>query len=178
MRKARDAQTVLLNIPEYQKCQSISIFMSMPKGEVQTKDIVRHALQSGKKVFIPYIYKSKQSGDQKPDSIMDMLHLTDEDDYQSLTPDKWGIPSIDASTVEKRTNCFGGRGLSEQCFDSKATDGLDVIIVPAVAFDQELNRLGHGKGYYDNFISRYRKRFSDQEPTKRRPYLSTCFRPL
>jgi 5-formyltetrahydrofolate cyclo-ligase len=29
---------------------------------------------------------------------------------------------------------------------------IDIVIVPAVAFDQSLNRLGYGKGYYDKFL--------------------------
>ena len=32
---------------------------------------------------------------------------------------------------------------------------IDVIIVPAVAFDRLMNRIGHGKGYYDKSLSNY-----------------------
>lgn len=35
---------------------------------------------------------------------------------------------------------------------SHAIDDIDVAIVPMVAFDG-LNRLGHGKGYYDKYLS-------------------------
>ncbi len=33
----------------------------------------------------------------------------------------------------------------------------DIIFVPMVAFDKNLNRLGYGKGYYDRSISKLRK---------------------
>ena len=33
----------------------------------------------------------------------------------------------------------------------------DIIFVPMVGFDRDLNRLGYGKGYYDRTISKLRK---------------------
>ena len=33
----------------------------------------------------------------------------------------------------------------------------DIIFVPMVGFDKNLNRLGYGKGYYDKTISKLRK---------------------
>lgn len=35
---------------------------------------------------------------------------------------------------------------------SSNSPGLDLILVPAVAFDASFNRLGHGKGFYDRYI--------------------------
>jgi len=34
----------------------------------------------------------------------------------------------------------------------------DVLFIPLVAFDKNLNRLGYGGGYYDRFISRFLKK--------------------
>ena len=31
----------------------------------------------------------------------------------------------------------------------------DIIIMPILAFDKHLNRLGYGKGYYDKFLNNY-----------------------
>lgn len=34
---------------------------------------------------------------------------------------------------------------------------LDLIIVPGIAFDQNLNRIGYGKGFYDKFLTSLKK---------------------
>jgi 5-formyltetrahydrofolate cyclo-ligase len=127
----------------------------MPSGEISTREIVHDAFKNGKAVFIPFTYKLSQSRDSWPSSIMDMLELDSLDEYKSLQPDKWGIPSLDKASVPKRRNCFGGQGKSEGGVDRKGHDDeLELIVMPGLAFDQSLDRLGHGKGYYDFFLQR------------------------
>ena len=36
-------------------------------------------------------------------------------------------------------------------------DKIDMVLVPLLVFDQEGNRIGYGKGYYDRFLSLCRK---------------------
>jgi len=43
----------------YREAKRVGIYLSMPTGEVQTDAIVRHALESGKKVFVPYLHKAE-----------------------------------------------------------------------------------------------------------------------
>lgn len=102
---------------------------------------------------------------------MDMLHLRSADDYHSLKPDSWGIPSLDATTVQARGNCFGGHGLGG---DGSETRPLDLILMPGAAFDQTFRRLGHGKGYYDRFLQKYQDAVRNV-PNGRMPLLGAYF---
>lgn len=89
---------------------------------------------------------------------MDMVRLNDIADYESLERDKWGIPSIDPTTVSQRERILDGPVRHEQADNPQAT--LDLILMPGVAFDlapgsNEIRRMGHGRGFYDLFLERY-----------------------
>lgn len=149
--------------------------MSMPKGEIQTERVVRHALGAGKHVFVPYIYKPVPQTAGSPASVMDMLQLASEADYATLEPDKWGIPSIPKESITERANCFGGKGLTDAKAPTDDAIGLDVILMPSMAFDHEMNRLGHGKGYYDNFLTRYTSKGNKEGHARKKPFLGMSF---
>jgi 5-formyltetrahydrofolate cyclo-ligase len=121
----------------------------MPGKEVSTNEIVRDALNSGKQVFVPYIYELNVG--KEKDKVMDMLRLRDESDLDSLKPDAWGIPTLSADSVQRRDNALGGDGIESD----NASPRLDLIFVPSVAFDHQRRRLGHGRGFYDRYLERY-----------------------
>ena len=123
----------------------------MPTGEIQTDAIVRHALGSGKQVFVPYLHKAQNPAPNTPKSVMDMVDLRSLSDYDSLRRDSWGIPTVGTETVNEREHIL-----------RKGTKPLDMILMPGVAFEMDpssrfLRRLGHGKGFYDYFLHRYRE---------------------
>ncbi|KAJ5722789.1 hypothetical protein N7488_000824 [Penicillium malachiteum] len=140
------ATTKFLSLPEYQNAKSIAVYLSMPTGELSTRSIVQDAFERGKSVYIPYIHTVEKV------SVMDMLALESMTEFESLQPDNWGIPSLQPTQVPGRRN-----GLTD--------NGLDLIVMPGMAFDQEFRRLGHGKGYYDHFLTRY------SEQSKKMPFL-------
>lgn len=59
---------------------------------------------------------------------------------------------MDAKIITPYTNFFTNKfGILEPVAE-KNMDEIDVAVIPMIAFDG-LNRLGHGKGYYDRFLS-------------------------
>ena len=106
----------------------------------------------GKATFIPYTRRQV--------ATMEMLSLQSWEDYQNLPRNSWGIPTPPLSSIPSRENCLEGTG--------KGGDGdkrgLDLIVVPGVAFDVKCRRLGHGKGYYDTFFARYRDTLGGKMP--------------
>ncbi|KAF2180623.1 5-formyltetrahydrofolate cyclo-ligase [Zopfia rhizophila CBS 207.26] len=153
-----NAVRTLLSMPEYKSARRISVYLSMPSGEISTTGIVHDALKQGKRVFIPYTYKLAASQGQ-PKSIMDMLELQSVSDYESLEPDNWGIPTPSQDSIPSRANSLGGMGVTEgEVKETAETEaGLDLIIMPGMAFDSNFGRLGHGKGFYDYFLQRCHK---------------------
>lgn len=119
----------LLDSAAYQSANRLSIFLSMD-DEINTGDILQHSLGSGKACFIPrYDSKSRQ---------MAMVLLRSLEDYNSLPETSWRIkqPSLE----EERENAL-------------QTGGLDLVLVPGLAFTEQGHRLGRGRGYYDTFLS-------------------------
>ncbi|MEG1574336.1 MAG: 5-formyltetrahydrofolate cyclo-ligase [Bacteroidales bacterium] len=68
------------------------------------------------------------------------------------------LPSVDGDTItihkytpEKMK--IGAFGIKEASGKIIPPEEIDLIIVPGVAFDEEKNRLGRGKGFYDKLLA-------------------------
>ncbi|KAL7293654.1 hypothetical protein TKK_0012733 [Trichogramma kaykai] len=129
----------LISLPEYQSSQRISIFLSTPE-EVDTVNILEDIFNKNKEVFVPR-YNGK---------TMEMVKLYSMEDYEKLPLTKWNIKQ---PTVQE---------IRERAFEN---GGLDLIILPGVAFTLSGKRIGHGKGYYDKYLE------SVALHEKRMPYL-------
>ncbi|KAJ4515593.1 hypothetical protein ABEF93_007949 [Exophiala dermatitidis] len=167
-RQSRIITKHVLQLPAYQDAKSIAVFLSMPAGEVSTRDIVLHAFDDGKSVFVPYLH----AGDAPKSRVMTMLQLHDQADFESLKPDAWGIPSISKDSVERRRNALGGIGISNAPLEGQDHYPLlDLILTPSVAFDQHHRRLGHGKGFYDRYLQTYKNALDSSKAARKMPHL-------
>lgn len=153
----------------------------MPKGEISTGAIVTDAFGHRKQVFVPYLYKTQPKDQGKPQSVMEMVSLHSINDWEGLSRDAWGIPTVPEKSIIERQRVLGDKHSdneehkegSQNNIDRKTgTEKLDMIVMPGMAFDKGLSRLGHGKGFYDYFLQRYRS--SKGAPM---PFLGTliCF---
>lgn len=132
LRQSRAVTSRLLQLPQFQSSARVSVYLHMD-DEVQTLDIVRHLINAGKQCFIPR-YDSTSSH-------MDMVRLHSMSDYDALPLTKWNIKQP---------------GLDESREEAIASGGLDLVLVPGLAFTRSGDRLGRGRGYYDRFLSRCR----------------------
>ena len=99
--------------------------------------------------------------------FMDMKNEVRITKLMKLYPEKsFFIPKItDSKNREMKINKYEGNELVLQKFgyyESSSSDFyneniLDIVIVPAVVFDLEKNRIGFGGGYYDTFLKKIRR---------------------
>lgn len=141
----------------------------MPEGEVSTTAIVEAALLDGKSVFVPYIYK-REGGQGKEMAMLELKHSERPD---NLERDAWGIPTLSKESIAARRNALGGFGIEQSEMSSGEVPPLDLIFMPAVAFDRDFRRLGHGKGFYDRYLSQYETSLEARRPKVDTPLLST-----
>ncbi|GAA5854963.1 hypothetical protein JCM8547_002324 [Rhodosporidiobolus lusitaniae] len=139
----------LLSSPWYTSAHSISCYLSTPSGEVQTDSLICHALKEGKRIYVPYCPVESKTE-------MRMLRLRDEKHFEGLKENRWGIKEVDPAEVDSLEDA-----------DDPLTPGLDLILVPGLAFDPLRRRLGHGRGYYDRYLTScldYPARFGKPPP--------------
>lgn len=146
----------------------------MPKREMSTIAIVVDALLHDKEVYVPYTYRFAPPMFGVPASVMDMVSLHSQEDLEGLEADSWGIPTPSPLSIAHRKRCLSEEPLDGQDLQipHASVEGLDMVIMPGMAFDRRLARLGHGKGYYDFFLTRYQQLLDGSGgPGTRMPFL-------
>lgn len=117
--RGRRAQERLMALPEFQRARTLACYLAMP-AEVPTDAILAAcAADGGRRVAVP-AWRPQQRA-------YGLCWMTPE---TPLRRGIWGIP-------EPAEPAWVG------------DEALNLIVVPAVAFDTRCGRLGHGGGYYD-----------------------------
>ena len=115
----------LFSNEDFLKSKCLMLYCSRGTGEVETGPIIKKALRAGKKVVLPVTLVKDRN--IKPVYLRDTM---------SLKKGPYGIyePKAGSNTTPA------------------ALEDIDLVIVPGLAFDRKNNRIGRGKGYYDNFL--------------------------
>jgi len=113
--------------PSYQACETVMFYLAMP-DEAQADLLIADALKQGKKVCVPLL--GAKYGE------MNAVEIVSLDD---LSVGKFGLRAPDSNKAK-----------------IIAPSLIDLVVVPAVAFDRQGNRIGMGAGYYDRFLAQVR----------------------
>jgi 5-formyltetrahydrofolate cyclo-ligase len=129
-RPVRDAR-ILAQVqahPAWAEAGTVSCFVGV-KSEVATLPIIEAALAAEKRVGVPVVEGGK-------------LVLYDLRALDELAPAPFGLlePRADLRTPARVID----------------PAGVDLFLVPGVAFDRSGGRVGYGKGYYDGLLPRAR----------------------
>ncbi|MFH1787089.1 MAG: 5-formyltetrahydrofolate cyclo-ligase [archaeon] len=127
MKSLKIAEAVMC-LPEYEEADMILFYVSQG-DEVRTHGLIKDSLYIGKGVAVPV--SNTQTGE---------IEVYEIKDFSELVPGAYGI--LEPAPKFRRH------------IDSAE---IDLVVVPGVAFDENGNRLGRGKGYYDKFLAKLPK---------------------
>lgn len=115
----------LFDMRWYKEARTIFCYMSTER-EVQTDKIISQAILDGKRIAIPRCLGN---------GIMESRIYFEDDRTYPLESGTLGIrePKIESPLID--------------------ASEIDLAIIPCLSCDKEGNRLGHGAGYYDRFLS-------------------------
>jgi 5-formyltetrahydrofolate cyclo-ligase len=131
---ARSAQSAaihkrVLSLPEVQAAKSICVYVSF-RDEAETHELVRSFLTSETTVTVPKIVAVKDKRGRRIEA-----HTIRS--WSELEPGAFGI-------LEPR---------SSEVFNAP----IDICLAPGLAFTERGDRLGYGRGHYDEFLARRRE---------------------
>lgn len=120
----------LTQIEHIQQARHIALFLSFD-GELNTQPLIDYFWQQGKQIYLPVLH---------PFSEGSLLFLR----YDPQTP--------------LETHRFGMAQPALNVNHVIPVADLDIIFTPLVAFDNQGNRLGMGKGYYDRTLANWQEK--------------------
>ncbi|MBI2529637.1 MAG: 5-formyltetrahydrofolate cyclo-ligase [Candidatus Diapherotrites archaeon] len=123
--KSKRIWSNLFSMPEFASAQKVMFYVNIG-SEVETKRMIKRALELGKEVIVP---------------------IADFKDNKLLLS---RINSISELGENEKTRLLEPKEEFSKPADAKE---LDLLIVPGISFDFKGNRIGYGRGFYDKFIS-------------------------
>lgn len=127
VRQSSEVMKRLVASKLFQEAGTIAVTISR-FPEVDTRLLIEHAWQTGKRVVVPKCIASTRE--------MDFRAITSFDDLETVYMDL-------LEPIEERTS-------------SIKKDEIDLQLVPGVVFSEKGFRIGFGGGYYDRYLEGYK----------------------
>lgn len=108
----------------YEKARIVFVYMAF-NNEVETMTLIKKMLQENKRVVIPYT-----------DTVNTVIIPSE-------------LKNIEEDLVKSK---FGYYEPAKDKILPVKPEEFDLVVVPGVVFDKNLNRIGFGKGYYDRIL--------------------------
>ena len=121
-RRSKNVEKKIRRLPEYKKARTIVVYWPLAK-EVDLRQFIRKAKEEGKTIGLPVLRRRGE---------IEIFEFTTEEE---LVPGKLGIMQPDVR-LSRRISL----------------EEIDLVVVPGIAFDKKGNRLGRGRGWYDELI--------------------------
>ncbi|KAK9669345.1 hypothetical protein RND81_13G124700 [Saponaria officinalis] len=139
-------QRTVLDAPWFKSSRRVCAYISCrPLREVDTSKILTEILLNSDKdsdklerktLYVPRV--------EDKNSHMRMLNITGMDDLIANSMDILEPAAIDSHGIEREDVM-------------QASQPVDLMLLPGLAFDKSGRRLGRGGGYYDTFLSNYQQ---------------------
>ncbi len=127
LEKSRETSAQLLfQSEEYARANTVMVYMDF-RSEVPTGKIIDEILASGKKLVLPL---TDSAFHIIPYEMPKEGNLSD-----YLTTSKYGIAEPDPALCKEADRA-----------------SIDLVVIPGSVFDRNQNRIGYGKGCYDQFL--------------------------
>ena len=128
----------VLTMPEVRDCKTILAYFSVGK-EPATLALISKLLDEGKRVCLPLCTDLDEEGHRvDTEDAEDAMQARVIKSFEDLVPGAYGIPEPSADT------------------EMMPPEYVDLIILPCISCDRNCNRIGHGAGYYDKYLSKVR----------------------
>jgi 5-formyltetrahydrofolate cyclo-ligase len=121
--KGRAACEALLALEAFRAARAVMLYLPLPL-EVDTGPVARAAWGGGKTVLVPKVdYDERHMIAVRCETLEDEMRVDRYGILQPVDGEPWPLSDI------------------------------DLVVVPALAFDRRGHRLGHGAGFYDRFLA-------------------------
>ena len=116
-------------LPEIRDAQTIHVYWpQVREREVDTRPLIEGMRAAGTQIVLPVVVAFTRA--VTPEARLEHRRL---EDPSALRPNRWGLRE---PTAGKRV----------------PPEALDAVIVPVLGADRRGHRIGHGFGYYDEFL--------------------------